>query len=889
MTSRKAIFLIVTLLILAPLAAVADQNEAPPETVERRVYQTRRVGGEPPAIDGVLNDRVWETVEWSSDFVQREPADGEPPEQQTRFKVLYDDEALYFAFHLLDDPELVSPILARRDSFPGDWVEVNIDSYGDKRTAFSFTISLSGTRGDELISNDGNDWDTSWNPVWTGKAKATETGWTAETRIPLSQLRFSGDAEQTWGLQVMRRLFRLQERSTWQHIPKDSSGWVSQFGELRGLDDLRPARRMEFLPYGVIRGESYEKEEGNPFRTGSNNEMEVGLDGKIGITNNLTLDFTFNPDFGQVEADPSEVNLTAFETFFEERRPFFVEGKQILDLRLAPAITGGSFARDTLFYSRRIGIGSGYSPDLPDGAFFEAPDATTILGAIKLSGKTASGMSIGLLNSVTAEETGSTFVDGQRGQVTVEPLTNYFVGRLQQDYRDGETQLGGMVTAVNRKIEDDHLEFMREEAYAGGVDFSTYFKDRDYKFEANLLGSMIRGSEEAIEEAQTSSARYFQRPDNDAANFDPTRTSLAGHSGSARLMRTSNSELMFQSGVAWRSPGFEINDLGFMRNADQINQFTWVGYSKRDPFLIFDRWQLNGNQWLDWDFGGNFLGYRWNVNTNAQFKNKIHAGMGVTRRGEFTSNTELRGGPASLWPGDWSYNLWVGTDSRKKVYGSFGGYLKDQDDDAGSFEEIWASLSFRPSNALRLSMSPSLSKNRPEMQYVGTEAFGEEDRYLFSSLDQETFALTLRIDYSITPDLTIQFYGAPFVSVGRYTSFKRITDPKAGSFQNRFSTFGADQIVFDPDEGTYAVDENGDGVADYNFGDPDFDLRDFNSNLVVRWEYRPGSTVYLVWAQSRFSSERIGADLGIGDDLNNLFASRAENVLLLKFGKWFNP
>jgi hypothetical protein len=889
MTSRKAVYFLLIVLIVGSLPASADQDDAPPEAVERRVYQTRRVGGEPPSIDGVINDQVWESVEWSSDFVQRDPADGEPPEQQTRFKVLYDDEALYFAFHLLDDPELVSPILARRDFFPGDWVEVNIDSYGDRRTAFSFTISLSGTRSDELISNDGGNWDSSWNPVWTGKARATETGWTAETRIPLSQLRFSGNSEQTWGLQVMRRLFRLQERSTWQHIPKDTSGWVSQFGELRGLDDLRPARRMEFLPYGVVRGESYEKEEGNPFRTGSDSDLEVGLDGKIGLTNNLTLDFTFNPDFGQVEADPSEVNLTAFETFFEERRPFFVEGKQILDLRLAPAITGGSFSRDTLFYSRRIGLSSHYSPDLPEDSFFDAPDGTRILGAMKLSGKTASGMSIGILDSVTAEEKGDTFIDGSHGEITVEPMTNYFVGRLQQDYRDGETQIGGMVTAVNRKLEDDHLEFMREEAYAGGVDFSTYFNDRDYKLEANLLGSMIRGSAEAIEEAQTSSARYFQRPDNEAANFDPTRTSLAGHSGSVRLMRTSNSELMFQSGVAWRSPGFEINDLGFMRNADQINQFTWVGYSKRDPFLIFDRWQLNGNQWLDWDFGGNFLGYRWNVNTNAQFTNKIHAGMGLTRRSEFTSNTELRGGPASIWPGNWSYNVWVGTDSRKKVYGSFGGYVRDSDENSGKFEELWASLSFRPSNALRFSMRPSLSTNRPEMQYVGTEAFDEDARYLFSNLDQETFALTLRIDYSITPDLTIQFYGAPFVSVGRYATFKRTTDPKANRYRDRFSTFDADQVVYDTDSGIYSIDENRDGVVDYSFDNPDFDLRDFNSNLVVRWEYRPGSTVYLVWAQTRNSSARIGQDLRVSEDLQNLFTSRPENVILLKFGKWFNP
>jgi hypothetical protein len=885
---------LVGLLVCSGLPVAAGEDGEPSIEVQtggevrRRAYRTARVTGEPPAIDGDINDPVWDNVEWSSDFVQRDPSDGEPPTLQTRFKVVFDDEALYFAFKLDDDPEEVSPVLSRRDSFPGDWVEVNIDSYGDDRTAFSFTISASGTRSDELISNDGGNWDASFNPVWTGKAKLTEDGWAAETRIPLSQLRFSGDAEQTWGLQVMRRLFRHQERSTWQHIPKDSSGWVSQFGDLRGLDNLKPARRMEFLPYMVARAESYEKEAGNPFRTGNEAGVEVGIDGKIGITNNLTLDFTFNPDFGQVEADPSEVNLSNFESFFEEQRPFFVEGKQILDLSLAPAITGGSFTDDTLFYSRRVGISSGYRPNLPTNAYFESPDATTILGAVKLSGKTASGLSIGILDSVTDKETGHTYFDGNRASVTVEPLTNYFVGRLQQDFRGGDTQIGGMVTAVNREIEDNHLEFLREESYAGGFDFSTYFKDRNYRLEANLLGSTIRGSQESIALAQTSSARYFQRPDNESASFDPTRTSLSGHSGSVRLTRTNNHALMFQSGVAWRSPGFEINDLGFMRSADQINQFTWVGYSKRNPFSIFDRWQLNGNQWLDWDSSGNFLGYRWNVNTNAQFKNKFSAGMGLTRRAEFTSNTELRGGPSSIWPGNWGGHVWGETDSRKKVYGNIGGSLQEGDENSGSYKEMWGGVTYRPSNALRFSVRPSLSHNQREMQYVTTRDL-EDDRFVYGSLDQETFALTLRVDYSITPDLTIQLYGAPFVSVGRYDTFKRITDPHANSYRDRFATFDDGQIAYNPETGFYSVDENGDGTGDYSFHNPDFDLRDFNSNLVVRWEFRPGSTLYFVWAQVRNSSERISPNLGIPDDLSNLFSATADDVLLIKFGKWFNP
>ena len=270
-----------------------------------------------------------------------QPDEGKPPAQATRFKVLYDNDALFFAFDLEDVPSEVSELLGRRDSFPGDWIEVNIDSYFDHRTAFSFTLSVSGSRGDEFISNDGSNWDSNWDPVWSGAATLDQDGWTAEMRIPLSQLRFSKASEQIWGLQVTRRVFRSEERSNWQRIPKDVTGWVSQFGELHGLLDLEPKRRIELMPYAVASSESLAGEAGDPFRDGSSSDFDGGIDGKIGLSNNLTLDFTINPDFGQVEADPSEVNLTAFETFFSERRPFFIEGSDIFELRIAPAITGG--------------------------------------------------------------------------------------------------------------------------------------------------------------------------------------------------------------------------------------------------------------------------------------------------------------------------------------------------------------------------------------------------------------------------------------------------------------------------------------------------------------------------------------------------------------------
>ncbi len=878
---------VVVLALLAHGVAVtpAVAGGAEPEEVPKRTYESRRTG-EAPAIDGRLDDAVWQSVEWSGDFVQREPEEGVPPSKQTRFKVVYDDDAVYFAFHMHDEPEQVSRQLARRDHFPGDWVEVNIDSYFDRRTAFSFTLSCSGTQGDELVSNDGGFWDTNWDPVWNGAAQIADSGWTAEMRIPLSQLRFSAAPEQTWGLQINRRIYRLEERSVWQRIPKTKNGWVSHFGELRGLKNLKPRRRIELVPYAVARGESFPTEDGDPFRDGSASEIDGGIDGKVGLTNNLTVDFTVNPDFGQVEADPSEVNLSAFETFFDEKRRFFIEGNDIFDLRLAPAVTGGPFTQDRLFYSRRIGRPPGHSPD---GDFVDAPRVTSILGAAKLSGKTAGGLSIGVLESVTAEETADVEVGGERSRQIVEPLTSYFAGRVRQDFRGGDTQIGGMVTAVNRQLDGDSLDFMPGEAYAGGLDLSHYFSDRDYRFEASLFASQLRGSRQAILDAQESSARYYQRPDNDYVTLDPNRTSLSGHAGSIRLTRTSNHNFVGQTGVAWRSPGFEINDLGFMRSADGINQFTWVAYQRRNPYKIFDRYAINGNQNLNWDYGGNFQEARFNVNANATFRNKYNAGFSVTREEDFVSNTELRGGPSSKWPGNWSYEAWVNTDRRKPIYGNFGIWQEQGDEGVADARSTWGSITWRPSDAMSMSLAPRHTMREVEMQYVDTVESSLGERFLFGAIDQETTVLNLRFDYSITPDLTVQLYVSPFVSTGRYSAFKRVTDPRAAAYRDRFSVFDDDQIAYDPGDDVFEVDETADGSVDYSFGNPDFDVRELNTNLVVRWEYRPGSAIFLVWSQFRDESTLVPGDPGYGRQLDQLFSAEAEDVVLIKVSKWFSP
>ena len=786
------------------------------------------------------------------------------------------------------EPAKIGNILARRDNFPGDWVEINIDSYHDHRTAFSFTASVSGTQGDEFVSEDGNNWDSNWDPVWEHRTRIDDQGWTAEVRIPLSQLRYADNPEQIWGIQVQRRLYRREERSTWQTIPKNESGWVSKFGELRGIQGIKPQRQLELLPYSVAQAERFPKTPGNPFADGSSSRISAGLDGKIGVTGDLIMDFTVNPDFGQVEADPSQVNLTAFETFFQEKRPFFIEGKNIFEFRVAPSIAYGTHTTDELFYSRRIGRSPHYRADEDErygGGYVDQPERTSILGATKLTGKTAGGLSIGVLESVTARETAQVDTGGRRFDVPVEPLTNYFLGRLQQDYRRGDTRIGGLFTAVNRQPETDELRGLHKAAYTGGLDFFHYLADRRFYLAINLLGSRVEGSREAILATQTAPARYYQRPDNRRQSVDSTRTSLSGHGGSLRFAKTAGN-LEFETGAAWRSPGFELNDVGYLRNANEINQFTWAGYSLRNPFSVFNQMSINLNQWLDFEYGGGNLYQAANCNTNASFRNNWSYGASFSRENERISNYELRGGPSIRMPGNINADLSFNTDERRVLSGGVGISGSRYDDDAGRSRAIQVGATWRPTNAIRVEVTPAYSRNERGMQYITTTESDGAPRYIYGNLDQRTVNVEFRVDYSATPNLTVQYYGAPFISAGRYGGFRRITRPRAADYQDRFEMFG-DRVRLEEGNGWYRVDEDGNGTTVYFFDNPAFNVRDFNSNLVVRWAYSPGSAIYLVWSQTR-SGFLPNGDFAARDDMNELFDVQPHNVFLIKFNRWFN-
>ena len=858
--------------------------------IEKRQYFTQSLTKE-ITLDGILDDEGWKAVPWDGEFTQWRPNDGAPASQNTQFKVLYDDKYIYFGVRCYDtDPEKIEKRMGRRDEFPGDWVEINIDSYHDLRTAFSFTLSVSGVRNDELVSNDGGNWDESFNPIWQGKTHLDEEGWTAEIKIPFSQLRYDGENENhVWGLQVMRRLFRKEERSTWQHIPQNGSGWVSRFGELHGLKNVPPQRQIEIQPYLLAQTETFQKEEGNPFLDGNDSSISGGLDAKVAVTSDLILDMTINPDFGQVEADPSAVRLDGFQNFFEEQRPFFIESRNIFEYQVTGSNAGGDYDQDLLFYSRRIGGSPHRYPDLEKNEYASVPNNTSILGAAKFSGKTKKGLSVGILESVAQEEKATIDLEGDRREEVVEPWSNYFVGRLQKDIEAGKTVIGGVFTAVNRGEGLDDV--LHKRAYSGGVDFQHYWQNRTWTFRAKGIFSRVEGSPEAIERTQNSFEHLFQRNDADYVKTDPGRTSLTGHGGTLSIAKYGGKQgpkgqlFKFETGGTWRSPELELNDIGFMQTADEINHFTWVGYHFQQPFSIFNSLRFNYNHWARWDFGGRFTNLAFNVNSQASFKNLWSMGTGFHYNPIEISNNTLRGVGALRKLAGFGQFFWVESNSSKKVSLNYNQSIGGAFSGKSKFKDFSLGVNVQPLDALGFSLRGAYGTGfRQQDQWVDNVDYQGSVRSIVGEIKQKNFRLTARLSYNITPDLTIQYYGQPFIFRPKYKNFGYVADALNKDFDERFKRFPADQISLDENNGIYEVDENGDGQTDYTFNQPDFNFVQFRSNMVFRWEYVPGSTVFLVWSQN--NSPDAFADLKtpiVESLIDNVFSEKAHNIFLVKF------
>ena len=847
------------------------------------VYTTQRIEGAPPAVDGTPDEAVWDQVPWSDGYYQWEPSDADTASVRTCFKILYDQRFLYVAYRCYDpQPGGVEARLSRRDNFPGDWIEMNFDSFNDKQTGFSFTTSASGVKNDEFISNDGNNWDSSWNPTWLTKAKVDSLGYTVESRIPFSQLRFGEAEEQVWGLQSTRRVFRLDERDVWSPVKQAQNGWVSRFGELRGIRDIKPRKPLELQPYvlGQLNAGG-DFLESDPFNRRVESRASIGLDGRIGITNDLAVDFTINPDFGQVEADPGAINLDGFQIFFREQRPFFVENQNIYTYRLTQAEAGGPYNADLLFYSRRIGGAPSrfVRGDAGVNFFVDQPENTTILGAAKLSGKTKNGLSVGLLSAVTEREFATLDRAGERSREEVEPLTAYNVVRFQQDYNDRNTTVGGIVTSVNRNIATDGaFSVLRKSANSGGVDVLHRWKDRAWYLRANLTGSRVAGSRAAITRTQTAFEHLFQRP-GDRLTVDTNRTSLSGHGGAFHLGESAG-DWIFEAGGTWRSPGLELNDIGFLQDAGTYNVFAWAARRWQKPMGIFRRLQWNNNLYSGWDWSGQRLGTSFNFNGFAQFKNFWGAGGGLNVEVEDYSKNALRGGPIIRRPAGLGGFFNFRTDDRKDLWINFffnGG--RSYDFVARGYGYGFFAL-WQASDALSFSFNPSYNRSARDEQYVTQLDTDAGPVYLNGEIVQRTLDLTLRATFNLTPDFTIQYYGQPFVAEGAYTNFNRVSDrPLAKAFDERFVRFGAEAVAFDAAADRYTITDAEKGS--FSFSDPDFSFVQFRSNLVVRWEYRPNSELYFVWSQgvNQFDDRANGVWNALD---NNLFGEQIRNTFLVK-------
>ncbi len=883
--SRRGLLGLISLFALwtgtLPAQQKAGSTAAPrtPAGTARAVPATPQA----PVLDGRLDDPAWALATPITDFVQRDPVEGAAPSERTEVRFVYTDAALYVSVRAYDSqPDAIVGRLTRRDEFSeSDWIFVAIDSYMDRRTAFLFGVNAAGVKRDVLLFDDDNE-DVSWDAVWDVAVARDEHGWTAEFRIPFSQLRFAPAESHRFGLNVERRITRLNEVVQWRLLSRQESGVVSRFGDLTGIQGIRPPRRLEVLPYTVARQAFTPAQDGNPFATGRSSSATVGGDIVYGVTSNLTLNATVNPDFGQVEADPAVVNLSAFETFFPERRPFFNEG---LDLFRFPLGVGdGDGMSEQLFYTRRIGRAPQGAAD-PRGGYAERVNQSTILGAAKLTGKTPGGWSVGLLSAVTAEERARVLdEDGLPHIDVVEPQTTYLVGRLSRDFRGGHTVVGAFGTGTLRNL-PDNMQFLRSSAITGGANFLHRFRHDTYHVRAWVAGSHVSGSEDAIARTQRSSARYFHRPDATHVTYDPTRTSLDGWAAQLELAKRGGGNWRGAVGIDTKSPGFEINDLGFLPQVDRTMQWVWVQHRWMQPGKVFRRFTLNGNQWAVWNHAWDRNNVGGNFNAHALLRNYWNVSAGVNGNWGGLSTGALRGGPAIIVPP--SINGWgfVGTDGRKSMSFGLNGWFWKQEAEATGSHGVSVSAAWRPAGNVDFRLAPSISWNRNDWQYVRSQDALSETQYIFGDLKQTTVATTLRSNVTFTPTLSLQLYAQPFISAGEYLEFKRVADPRAPEYRDRFDVFGEDRMTRDGN--TVMVDLNRDGTTDLTFGAPDFRFLSFRSNAVLRWEYRPGSTLFVVWQHGRSDFTPEG-HFDLGGGLGQLFRAPSENMLVVKVNYWLS-
>ena len=873
--------LVSTALIAAGASLVGGGAVRPAHAAELRLAHAIRRQG-PIHVDGHLDDGAWQAAPSHADFWQRQPKEGQAPTYRTEFRIVYDDRAIYVALRAFDpDPAAIRARLHRRDlDSHADWMGVILDSYHDRRTAFGFAVNAAGVQRDVLLYDDSSE-DSGWDAVWSSAVAIDADGWTAELRIPLGQLRFSGKADQVWGVQVLRLIGRLGEQSLWSPSPTTSQGFVSNFGDLAGIDGVKPGRRLELLPYvsgGLARTPH---DAGDPFHDAIDPTGNLGLDVRVGLGSAFTIAATVNPDFGQVEADPSQVNLTANESFFPEKRPFFLEGTDIFQFGLGTGDGDGS--SDALFYSRRIGAAPHGEAD---GAYVDAPGGTTIYGAAKLSGKTASGWAVGVLEAVTGEES-ATIDDGAgaRSSAVVEPLTNYALARVKKDFRGGKTTLGAALTSVVRATGRTGLEDeLHDRAVTGGLQLSHRFRDDTWSASLRLAGTWVHGSRAAIAETQQLVRHLYQRPDAGHIDFDPTRTSLTGGAVMADIGKNGGKHWHYGVGGDVRTPGFEANDLGFHSGADYLVQFGYLNYREDQPGKVLNNWRINLNQYAVGDFDGDLVGVGGNINGGFQLASFWGGYGGVFVDDNILDPGALRGGPALAVDPTFGAFGGLNSDGRKDLSFYTGVNLARTPADDSYRIAVEGGLAAQIRSNLELSLDGFVAWRQNGTQFVADPVDAAmTQQYLFATIEQRELGVTLRGSWTFTPDLSLQVYAQPFISVGAYRKYKLAGMTRADRFGDRFTALAPDQLHVDGE--VVGIDQDRDGLADYVIDTPDYNYRALRSTVVLRWQYRPGSSAFLIWSQGRESST-LDRDLAFGRDLSGLFDEDGAQVVMLKVNYW---
>jgi hypothetical protein len=849
---------VVALLGLAlqgPQTAQAARRDDPPPLAPPSATTAMAVRAvRPPVIDGRDDDAVWARAQTIINFVEWQPTEGKAPRFPTEAKVAYDAANLYVFVRCFDPhPDSIIRLLARRDTWTSsDMVWLFIDSYHDRRTGYEFGVNAAGVKIDQAVYDDGNE-DGAWDAVWDVATGVDSLGWTAEFRIPLSQMRYGTQRDHTFGFTVDRDIYRYNERVSWPVISQAHNGLISQLGELRGLEDLEAPRRLEAAPYVVAKNASEIRN--NAFARGSN--ATVGGDLKYRVASNLTLDATINPDFGQVEADPAVLNLTAFESFFDERRPFFVAGRGLFQFSVN--CSSVNCYNEGLFYSRRIGR----TPELAGVYGDTTPQQpTTILGAAKLTGRMPGGLTLGFMDSVTSRAT-------LRGDTTTEPGTNFAVLRVKQDMRKGRSSVGLMFTGVNRSLDAFSSPYLSRSAYAGALDFRHRFLKDNFEVSGSVDLSRVAGSAQAISATQQDAVHYYQRPDA-GLPLDTLRTSLAGDAEELHVAKFGGQHLLFESAYMRRSPGFEINDAGYLQRADQQSWATWAGYFDRHQRRLYNRFQWNMNWWQYWTTAGLPLEAAYNTNLHVQLRNNwwIHLGGTYGQLGATYDDRSARGGPAVRQDAYLAPWLGLNGDDRKAVVPYL--WVNYFTGDAGhnwrlnlSPEVDYKAGAF--SSVLALDWTRNVSDN----QWYGnfTDA-SDVVHYTFAHLVQTTVGLTARLNYTFTPTMSLQVYAQPFISKGTFSSVRQLSaTPRAARYDDRYTAYGDTAVTNHPGG---------------------FNYKQFASNVVFRWEYRPGSTLFLVWSQGRHGW--VGAE-GTGnyqDDVRELFGLHPLNTFLVKVAYWVN-